>query len=476
MRSGASRSRLISAAATPAAVLSARDAREFTRTEALARALARGAGALIWMSVNVPGPDKRPPGIDRLFASAVEAVTARVPGAALEAEGLDVLGPYRAFSVRVRAGASAVNLKRAMADLERALPAGRLLDLDVYGRRGEPLDRPSLGLPPRACLVCDAPARECIRTGRHTREELAAAVASLLTPLAAGPRVAPPAPGRLFAAETLADTLVRGATLELELTPKPGLVDRLDNGSHPDLTFERMVQSIELLPAYYAELLHLRHEGAPLDACVGAGRRAEQRMFERVGTNTHRGYIFLSGLLLLAAIDAEMAPGAMRAAHRRRRPAGVRTRIRALAGEFFGRDTGSVVPRGPRQLRGGVRDEALRGLPSVFEAGWPSYCRARTREGPGDRAGFALLATLMQRVDDTTARRRCGEAGLARLRRDGAILGDLVARDADPTPTLASWNGEYRRMGLTMGGVADCMALVFAIDLADQTPAPARAI
>lgn len=428
------------------------------------------------MSVNVPGADKQPPGIDRLFGCAVEAVTARVPGAALEAEGTDVLGPFRALSVRVRARAGVADLKRAMADLERALPAGRLLDLDVYGRQGEPVDRTSLGLPPRSCLVCDAPARECIRAGRHTREQLAAAVASLLAPVAAGPCVAPPTPGPPFAADTLADTLVWGATLELELTPKPGLVDRLDNGSHPDLTFERMAQSIALLPTYYAELLHLRRQGAPLDACIGAGLHAEQRMFERVGTNTHRGYIFLSGLLLLAAIDAETAPGAMPAAHRRHRLAGVRTRIRALAREFFGRETGGVIGRSASERRGGVRAEALRGLPSVFEAGWPSYSGARTREGPGDRAAFALLATLMQRVDDTTARRRCGEAGLARLRRDGAILDDLVARGVDPKPTLTSWNGEYRRMGLTMGGVADCMALVFAIDLADRPPAPARAL
>ena len=112
----------------------------------------------------------------------------------------------------------------------------------------------------------------------------------------------------------------------------------------------------------------------------------------------------------------------------------------------------------------------------MFDDGWPSYSGARDRDGPGAPAAYALMATLMQRVDDTTARHRCGAAGLLRLRRDGAALEALVARSVDPCPMLTRWNDEYRRMGLTMGGVADCMALVFALDLADTPPLPVRAL
>ena len=65
-------------------------------------------------------------------------------------------------------------------------------------------------------------------------------MARLLAPYAAEPRVGPPPAGWPFTADTLAVTLVQGATRELELTPKPGLVDQLDNGSHPDLTFGLM--------------------------------------------------------------------------------------------------------------------------------------------------------------------------------------------------------------------------------------------
>ena len=44
--------------------------------------------------------------------------------------------------------------------------------------------------------------------------------------------------------ERLAAALVTGALLELYLTPKPGLVDCADNGSHADLSLATMERSI----------------------------------------------------------------------------------------------------------------------------------------------------------------------------------------------------------------------------------------
>jgi len=76
------------------------------------------------------------------------------------------------------------------------------------------------------------------------------------------------------------------------------------------------------------------------------------------------------------------------------------------------------------------------------------------------------MATLMRKVEDTTAVRRCGLEGLERLRRDGAILQDLLDMGRDPEPFLVLLNEDYRRDNLTMGGVADCMALTWALHAA----------
>ena len=73
------------------------------------------------------------------------------------------------------------------------------------------------------------------------------------------------------------------------------------------------------------------------------------------------------------------------------------------------------------------------------------------------------MAVLMQSVEDTTAVHRCGPEGLDRLRADGRRLEGLIEPGEDYLPWLADLNDEYRRLGLTMGGVADCLALCFAL-------------
>jgi triphosphoribosyl-dephospho-CoA synthase len=328
----------------------------------------------------------------------------------------------------------------------------------------------------------------------------------------------------------LAEALVFGARAEVDLTPKPGLVDRYDSGSHPDLDHARMMCSIDLLPRYYEELIRIRigagrwvaegdtlgvsrcptagrevygvrfgvassvrSDTAPsaspeasssLAACIDAGRRAEARMEEAIGTNAHRGYIFLSGLVLLAACDLVGTDGAGAAAKPPSGgsagavvglpsgdgvndpvvpPSALRRAVVSVARGFFAADRSPGADRPGARVRGahrlgGVRAEALAGLPSVFEVGLPAYLAARS-----DLATFHALAVLMQSVEDTTAVSRCGVAGLARLRRDGAALQALLDRGDDPRLVLGAWNEEYRTQRLTMGGVADCLALVLAL-------------
>jgi triphosphoribosyl-dephospho-CoA synthase len=347
------------------------------------------------------------------------------------AEGTDALGPWTILASPLAPAA----IKRATIDIETTLPAGRLLDLDVYDASGGQVDRTSLGVPTRPCLLCSRPAVECIRGRRHAAEDVSAAATRLLR-------------------RVLAAALVRGARTELGLTPKPGLVDRLDNGSHPDLSFDEMSRSIDLLPAYFEELLAL---GDPLDlaACVAAGMRAELRMIDAIGSNAHRGYIFLTGLVLLAARLAAD-------------PARLRSSVSTLTRRILdGRTRPDRPDREPThgdRVRtdygvGGIVGEALQGLPAVFERGLPVLAASRGPEAP-----HLLMAVLMQSVEDTTAIHRCGPQGLARLQADGLRLERVVESGGDYLPLLAALNDEYRGLNLTMGGVADCMALCFALN------------
>ena len=231
-------------------------------------------------------------------------------------------------------------------------------------------------------------------------------------------------------------------------------MDRHDNGSHPDLTYARMRASVRLLSEYYADLVERLRAGRPLASCIEAGRLAEARMVARVGTNSHRGYIFLSGLTLVGAHRAQGDIGRLR------------TAMADAAREFF-----RIAPKedshGSQVRRefavGGIRLEAEAGLPSVFEAAWPRYASSLRQDADRLRAEYHAMASLMQRLEDTTALHRCGLTGLNRVRKDGQVLQTLLDRGSDPRVFLQRSNEAYRRIGLTMGGVADCLALTFAL-------------
>ncbi len=78
----------------------------------------------------------------------------------------------------------AEEVKRICCDIEDTHPLGRLMDIDVItetrqdGALAEPSPRPmtraEVGLPERRCLICERPARECIRARRHTADEILA--------------------------------------------------------------------------------------------------------------------------------------------------------------------------------------------------------------------------------------------------------------------------------------------------------------
>lgn len=62
-------------------------------------------------------------------------------------------------------------LKKQMMALEDC-PAGRLYDIDVFDENKKQISRKSLGENPRTCLICNEPAKVCIREQRHSYKDL----------------------------------------------------------------------------------------------------------------------------------------------------------------------------------------------------------------------------------------------------------------------------------------------------------------
>lgn len=256
---------------------------------------------------------------------------------------------------------------------------------------------------------------------------------------------------RLALNNPLADALADGLAAELDLTPKPGLVDCWDSGSHPDLDYRLMRRSVALLRDYFHDCQRALDAGEPIETLRNLGIGAERQMLESFGTNTHRGTIFLGGLLLAGTHAATRTDAST---------------VGAAVSEAAARLFSAQLPAGTvgaqvrtRYQTGGILDEALQGLPAVFQVALPALQEAE-RLGLNSRSGLYLtMARLMRTVEDTTALRRCGRQGLYILRADGSALESLVLNGEDYASFLIAANERYRGLRLTMGGVADLLGI-----------------
>lgn len=245
---------------------------------------------------------------------------------------------------------------------------------------------------------------------------------------------------------SLADALIDGLKAELFLTPKPGLVDLRNSGSHSDLSLTTMARSVTLMRVYFKELCASLLAPSGGEDPVHIGQRAERRMFDALATNCHKGGIFLCGLLLIAASRCDM-----------RCPEVMQEQVGQAAAEIFADRRRLQGSHGDRVRKShpqsGIVTEALEGLPGLFERALP-----RMLERPGDVRGiFMALAELMIYVDDSTTRHRGGDAGIVRLREAGEELKHCLLKEADHVALLCRQDAEFRENNLTMGGVADLL-------------------
>lgn len=344
-------------------------------------------------------------------------------------------------------------LKELAVELEDIEPIGRLFDLDVIDIDGRKLCREELGLSRRSCLLCDEDAVVCASRRAHSLDELTDRVGFLLYITA-----------RRELCEYVAARAYFALQQEVSTTPKPGLVDRNNRGSHHDMgPREFFASAVALRPFFcrFAEAGFLNRDASPEDTFQqlrGIGLEAEAAMYKAThGVNTHKGAIFSLGLLCAACgrIDpyawtpenllrecANMAAGICRKDF-----AGVTTERAKTSGEKLFALYGIT----------GVRGQAEEGFPAVLNVGLPIFREGLKRGLSENDAGAVTLLHLLAATDDTNLISRSD-------RQTQLAVKEQVAKilDHNPFPALTDieeLDREFILKNLSPGGSADLLAL-----------------
>lgn len=245
---------------------------------------------------------------------------------------------------------------------------------------------------------------------------------------------------------------------ELALSPKPGLVTLIDSGSHRDMNATTFVRSLFALRSYFPRIAGLGQAGAPFEELERCGIEAEKRMLVATsGINTHRGAVFMLGLLCGAA-------GALAATKNRLHPAAVRDMLQ----QHWGTDLAMRARRAPmlpgglvaRQLGlRGAAHEAAAGFPVLFETALPALSSAQHKGLTPRLARLDTLFHVMAVLDDSNLALRGGMPGLLYAK---AAAKEFIAAGGAAQPdalaAAAAIGRGFVTRRLSPGGAADTLA------------------
>jgi holo-ACP synthase/triphosphoribosyl-dephospho-CoA synthase len=344
--------------------------------------------------------------------------------------------------------------------IEQTHPLGRLFDIDVIEGGGK-ISRAGLGLEERKCLVCGGGAFACGRSRAHKAEELAGAVLDTMENFL-----------RKKLEKIISAAAIRALMGEAAITPKPGLVDRANNGAHRDMNFFTFIDSAAAVLPYFTECALAGFESAPAPEGPGSpaalfdslrlgGKIAEIEMKEATGgVNTHRGIIFSLGILSAAfgrLYRGEENPPL--------------DRIFDLCQSMtcrLGEDFSRVPPEGAALSHGeslylrhglrGIRGEVSRGFPSVRNFSYPALLRMLDQGHSLNDSGVAAFLALLAHTEDTNIVHRSGPEELDSIQKNTAAFLAAKPSAEEILQKAAEMDSEFIKLNISPGGCADLLA------------------
>lgn len=423
-------------------VLAARDERAARQQ----RLLNEHAAPVLSFTMNIAGAIKHTPEIERAFREGISLVRRQLermdaPILACE-EKVAFTGCEALFAVQ----ADAAKLKKHMCMIEETHPLGRLFDLDVIAADGTHLTRAV----ERTCLICGAPVRACARSRAHSAEELFQKAQQMIQEYF-----------HTRFAHSVGELAQKALLLEAITTPKPGLVDCENSGSHSDMDLFSFASSACALRSYFEEcvLLGIRH--ASPEQLQYAGMQAEDAMFAAAHANTHKGAIFSLGILCHAmGWCGEAASLSV-----------VLSKAAETGASYLSQmpDARHAQTGGERQyhLYGltGARGEAASGFRTVTGIALPALEKWLAEGKSMEEACLHTLLKLMAQVQDANIIRRAGMEGQRWVMAQAQNLLQNGYTRAD----LQRLNEAFVQKNISPGGSADLLAVACFLRLVKKT-------
>ena len=413
---------------------------------------------LLCFTMNIAGPVKNSPQIRRGFTLGLKLLEDQFRAAGIRVLYWEQSNEHTGNEAFFVLDNDPLAVKAVTTQIEDQTTAGRLFDMDVLCADGRKVDRQELGLPGRKCLICGQQAQACARSRTHSVAELQEKTLQILLMAIREENI-----------ETIGTLACQALLYEVATTPKPGLVDRENSGSHKDMDIFTFQASAAALWPYFARCAEIGRNTrleAPEETFAQlrtAGKKAEGDMLRATkGVNTHKGAIFSMGILCGALGRLEREQWAD--------PERVLSECAAMTRGLVSLDYANLSPETAKTAGQklylqygitGVRGQAESGFPTVLNVGLPKLEAGLSLGKTINESGCAaLLAMLAQTVDTNMIHR----GGYALAKETTEKLRLLLETEPFPSKeTLEKLDAEFIRDNLSPGGTADLLAMVYML-------------
>lgn len=265
---------------------------------------------------------------------------------------------------------------------------------------------------------------------------------------------------------------------EVSATPKPGLVDRFNQGAHKDMDFFSFMASSAALSSYFskcalqgAEFQGNNHREL-FESLRPVGLEAEKAMFRATGgVNTHKGLIFSLGIIGAAAACCQKEKEGQSpdvediCAKVSQMTQGLCSRELASMDKTDGLTHGEMLYK--RYGFRGIRGEVESGFPTVRNFSLPVLVKLKSMKTyPLNDILVQTLLHLMAVNEDTNIAARHDKETLAYVRKYASEVLDIGGMF---TPTgmkmVEEMDKEFIKRNISPGGSADLLAVTIMFDL-----------
>ena len=431
-------------------MLDARERRAFRQRELLQEY----RRPLVCFTMNIAGPIKDTPLIRRGFDRGLQDLKELLAVEKIPCTHEEVIREATGCEAVLVLDGQPEKIKALTGALEENTPLGRLYDMDVLDAAGEKLQRTA----PRRCLICGEVAQVCARSRTHSVPQLQEKTRQILTEAIEEED-----------SRYISRMAQQALLYEVAVTPKPGLVDRENNGSHRDMDFFTFQRSALALGPYFERCakIGIRTRHLPPEDTFSRlrfpGKLAEGAMRQATGgVNTHKGAIFSLGILCgaLGRLDRETWKNTDRVLE----TCGQMTR------DLLKQDFGTLKP-GSGETVGqalylqlgitGARGQAAAGFPEVRTIALP---RLEAGLKKGLSINEASCAALMALIGDTVDTNMIHRGGLDTQKETSAAIAQELEKDPFPgRESLEAWNSRFVEKNLSPGGCADLLAMTLML-------------